>query len=116
MDQPFWTVDTLFYSEVKKNNNVKFLYYIFLIINWKLYNEGSGVPSLSASTISSIKISIPKEEKEQTAIANILTTTDEEITTLEKKLSIIKDQKKCLLNNLITGTIRTPEDLLEKAG
>jgi type I restriction enzyme S subunit len=49
--------------------------------------------------------------KEQNAIANILTTADKEITELEKKLSIIKDQKKYLLNNLITGIIRTPENL-----
>ena len=94
MDKPFWTVDTLFYSEIKKNNNPKFLYYIFLTINWKLYNEGSGVPSLSASTISSIKIHVPQEEKEQEAIVNILTTADTEITELEKKLSIIKEQKR----------------------
>jgi type I restriction enzyme S subunit len=49
--------------------------------------------------------------KEQNAIAEILTTADREITGLEKKLSIIKDQKKYLLNNLITGVIRTPENL-----
>ena len=111
MDQPFWTVDTLFYSEIKKCNNAKFLYYLFLTINWKLYNEGSGVPSLSASTIATIKVFIPMEENEQTAIANILTAADNEITTLQNKLSLLKDQKKYLLNNLITGAIRTPEDL-----
>ena len=114
IDTPFWTVDTLFYTEIKKSIDPKFLYYIFLTINWKLYNEGSGVPSLSASTISSIKVSIPKEEKEQKAIANILTTSDEEITELEKKLSIIKEQKRYLINNLIAGTIRTPETLSSK--
>lgn len=29
------------------------------------------------------------------------------------KLTILKDQKKYLLNNLITGTIRTPEKMSE---
>jgi len=53
--------------------------------------------------------------KEQNAIANILTTADKEITELEKKLSIIKNQKKFLLNNLITGAIRTPENLSVKS-
>ncbi|OGI10760.1 MAG: hypothetical protein A3I68_01640 [Candidatus Melainabacteria bacterium RIFCSPLOWO2_02_FULL_35_15] len=60
-----------------------------------------------------ITIDIPSI-KEQTAIANILTTADGEITTLEKKLFILKNQKKYLLNNLITGNIRTPVKLLEK--
>jgi len=57
-----------------------------------------------------ITIDIPNI-KEQNAIENILTTADKEITELEKKLSIIKEQKRYLLNNLITGTIRTPETL-----
>lgn len=110
-DQPFWTVDTLFYSEIKKGNNAKYIYYIFLTINWKKYNEGSGVPSLSASTISSIKVFLPREENEQVAIAKILTVADDEIEKLQQKLNFLKDQKKYLLNNLVTGAIRTPETL-----
>jgi type I restriction enzyme S subunit len=45
--------------------------------------------------------------KEQDAIIKIIVTADEEIKSLEKRLTILKDQKKYLLNNLITGTIRT---------
>jgi len=60
-----------------------------------------------------ITIDIPNI-KEQNAIENILTTADKEITELEKKLSIIKEQKRYLLNNLITGTIRTRETLSTK--
>lgn len=44
--------------------------------------------------------------KEQDAIANIIITADNEIKALEKRLTILKDQKKYLLNNLITGKIR----------
>lgn len=54
--------------------------------------------------------------EEQTSIANILTLADNEIDLLEKKLSVLKNQKKYLLNNLITGSIRTLEDLLERVG
>ena len=57
-----------------------------------------------------ITMDIPNIKK-QKIIADILTTADTEITELEKKLSIIKDQKKYLLNNLITGAIRTPENM-----
>ena len=59
-------------------------------------------------------LSTQKSKEEQEAIAQILTTADDEITELEKKLQIIEDQKKYLLNNLITGTIRTPETLSTK--
>lgn len=60
-----------------------------------------------------LTIDVP-DIKEQNAIEKILTTADTEIKELEKKLQIIKDQKKYLLNNLITGTIRTPETLSAK--
>ena len=53
---------------------------------------------------------LPSKE-EQTAIAQILTTADNEITALGKKKQILEDQKKYLLNNLIIGQIRTPENL-----
>jgi type I restriction enzyme S subunit len=111
IDSPFWTVDTLFYSEIKDNHSAKFLYYKFLMINWKSYNEGSGVPSLSASTISSIKVSLPTDHNEEIELSKVLTTFDDDISTLDHKLSLLKDQKKYLLNNLITGTIRTPEKM-----
>jgi len=54
---------------------------------------------------------MPESIKEQNAIANILVVADYEVEALESQLRIIKDQKKYLLNNLITGTIRTPETL-----
>lgn len=60
-----------------------------------------------------ITIDIP-DIKEQNAITNILVIADKEIAELEKKLSIIKQQKRYLLNNLVTGTIRTPETLSTK--
>ncbi|MBU2213965.1 restriction endonuclease subunit S [Patescibacteria group bacterium] len=110
MDTPFWTVDTLFYTDVFDSCCPKFIYFQFLLIPWKLYNEGSGIPSLSASTISTIKIQIPVFD-EQEAIANVLTSADKEIEFLELKKQKIQDQKKYLLNNLITGRIRTPETM-----
>lgn len=60
-----------------------------------------------------ITIDVP-DIKEQNAIEKILTTADKEIAELQKKLNILKEQKRYLLNNLITGTIRTPETLSTK--
>jgi type I restriction enzyme S subunit len=54
---------------------------------------------------------IPKSQFEQKEIANILIIMDKEVSELSNKLSLIKDQKKYLLNNIITGSIRTPETL-----
>lgn len=83
-DTPFWTVDTLFYSEINSGYVAKFLFYNFNLIDWYLYNEASGVPSLNAKVIEAIKINIPNSKLEQTAIAQILTDMDNEIARLEK--------------------------------
>ena len=72
--------------------------------------QGQAVVHIYKRDIEKLKFKFPPET-EQVAIANILTTANQEIAELQKKLSIIKEQKKYLLNNLITGTIRTPESL-----
>ncbi|BCR35177.1 restriction endonuclease subunit S [Mariniplasma anaerobium] len=89
MNKPFWTVDTLFYTDIFEGYEPKWLYYVFQTINWYKYNEASGVPSLSASTIEKIKIIVPPFE-EQKEIANILSTWDVAIDLREKELKMEK--------------------------
>lgn len=105
MDTPFWTVDTLFYSEVDDNCFAKWMFYKFETIDWLFYNEASGVPSLSATTISNIKLKLPILP-EQTKIANFLSLVDDEINILTDELEQLKLQKKALMQKLLTGQIR----------
>ncbi len=105
METPFWTIDTLFYTEVFKPNNAKFLYYLFCLIDWYAYNEASGVPSLSAKTILSIEAAVPPAD-EQDSIAAVLTEMDSEIAELETKLLKHQTLKQGMMQNLLTGTVR----------
>ena len=73
--------------------------------------QGASRFNLSKKYFLETEIKIPKDTKEQETIANILNIVDQEIEGLEKKKNIIEDQKKYLLNNLVTGNIRTPENL-----
>jgi type I restriction enzyme S subunit len=107
MDTPFWTVDTLFYSHIKDNAIAKFIYYIFLTINWYSYNEASGVPSLSASTISNIKLLLPSTA-EQKRIVAVLEVWDEHLEKLDKKIELKMNIKKGLMQQLLTGKKRLP--------
>lgn len=96
----FWTVDTLFYSHSFINCVPKFIYYVFLNINWYDYNEAGGVPSLSKSTISKINVPIPPVKSEQKKIADCLSSLDEIITAESEKLKMLKEHKKGLLQKL----------------
>lgn len=79
----FWTVDTLFYTHDFNEVMPKFLYSIFQRINWKKYNEASGVPSLSKATIEKIRVNYPSSA-EQNKIAHLLLLIDERIATQNK--------------------------------
>jgi type I restriction enzyme S subunit len=105
MDEPFWTVDTLFYSVMKDENSAKFLYYRFCLIDWMQYNEASGVPSLSARTIENIEIECP-EPAEQVAIAVVLTSMDYDLSALEVRREKTHNIKQAMMQELLTGKTR----------
>lgn len=101
----FWTVDTLFYCHSFKESLAVYVYYLFLTINWKNYNEASGVPSLSQNTIKKIKVSLPSV-KEQQKIASVLSAADKEIGILQSELATLRGQKRGLMQVLLTGKKR----------
>jgi type I restriction enzyme S subunit len=101
----FWTVDTLFYTHSYKNVLPKFLLYTFEQINWLKYNEASGVPSLSRSTIETIDVSIPSV-LEQQKIASFLSLIDERISTQSKIVEGLESLMRSLREKLFTQKLR----------
>lgn len=88
----------------------QYLKYMKMIGYWERIGQGGTMKILSIDNFK--KMPIPNiSKKEQLKIASILALADEEINTLRDKRSHLVNQKKYLLKNLITGTIRTPEDL-----
>lgn len=80
-----WTVDTLFYTYNFNDSLPKFIFYVFQMINWKEYNEASGVPSLSKNTIEKISFTFPSIS-EQKKIADFLTSIDDKISLCEQQI------------------------------
>lgn len=105
----FWTVDTLFYTHSFNNSIPKFIYSIFQKINWKLYNEASGVPSLSKSTIEKIKINLPTLPEQQ-KIADCLSTWDEVIETQKSLIEAKKLYKKGMMQKIFSQELRFKAD------
>lgn len=60
VDHPFWTVDTLFYTEVNEKLVIsKYLYYLMSLLDLDSYNEGTTIPSLRTETLNRLKFDIP---------------------------------------------------------
>lgn len=68
--------------------------------------QGGTRKSLKFSSLIKLKIFIPTDLAEQKAIAEILSKADEEIELLNKKLEAFKQEKKALMQQLLTGKIR----------
>lgn len=106
-DQPFWTVDTLFYTEISVSADPRFLYYVFLTVNWNSMNEASGVPSLSSSRIESVEVRLP-DHAEQIAIREVLDDAQAEIEGLLERLQKANATKTGMMQQLLTGRVRLP--------
>ncbi len=72
LEKPFWTVDTLFYTEIYDCIAVpKFIYYYLEKERLEQYNTAGGVPSLTQTILNEIEILIPSLH-EQERIVSIL--------------------------------------------
>lgn len=69
-------------------------------------SQGGTRKSLKFSALKTLKIYIPSDINEQQVIAVVLSTADDEISLLNQKLEALKEQKKGLMQQLLTGNIR----------
>lgn len=84
IEEPFWTVDTLFYTEVNDKIVIpKFLYYVLFLIDLSRYNEGTSIPSLRTETLNSLDLPIPNLDY-QNRVLSILSKIDKKIEINEK--------------------------------
>ncbi|MGZ1201688.1 restriction endonuclease subunit S [Lactobacillus delbrueckii subsp. bulgaricus] len=99
LNAPFWTVDTLFYVTPRGTVDISFMFPLFKNINWKRYDESTGVPSLSKNTIKKIRVSFP-QNNEQVKIGDLFQKITQIITLHDQKLNLLKLVKQSLLQNM----------------
>ena len=110
--RPFWTVDTLFYTEIAATADPKFLFYLFQTIDWRSMNEASGVPSLSSTRVESVEVQLP-DLAEQTVVRQNLDDADAEISALDTRLTKARAIKTGMMQQLLTGRTRLPVEVTE---
>lgn len=66
VDNPFWTVDTLFYTIIDENKVIpRWFYYYLLTIDLLKYNEGTTIPSLTTKTLYELEVPIHSLDYQQ---------------------------------------------------
>ncbi|WP_210498182.1 restriction endonuclease subunit S [Vibrio crassostreae] len=79
------------------------------------YNTSSSQPNVLVGNLRKFKFNVPSTSKEQEKIATVLTAADKEIEALEAKLAHFKQEKKALMQQLLTGKRRVKVDEMEVA-
>lgn len=89
--------------------NPKFLYYLIenMYLDLREHSSGDGGRGgLNKTLIKNINIRLPREIKEQQAIAEVLTAMDEEIESLETEKEKMIQIKEGAMDDLLTGRVR----------
>ena len=78
-DSPFWTVDTLYYTEIDNHlADPYYLYYYLKQLDLTQLNSGTGVPSMTFDSYYNIKVNLPNMH-EQRAVGQFLSVLDDKI-------------------------------------
>lgn len=107
MTTPFWSGGHCYTIDAKDGINNLFIYQ--LLKNNEKYimslRVGSGLPNIQIKDLGNLKFVIPAYQ-EQTAIAEVLTSADREIELAQQKLELLRQQKRGLMQQLLTGKKR----------
>lgn len=104
VNEPFWSVDTMFYTEMRFPNIAKFVYHFVKSKDLASMNAGSAVPSMTTDILNAMELSIPDTNtlaKFESLVAPMYLMTEEH-NKQSKKLSTIRDT---LLPKLMAGEI-----------
>lgn len=109
VDFPFWAVDTMFYTKINKNMYPKFLYYSATKIRFDYYVTATALPSMTQRDLGSEPLTIPPYNI-QMQIADYLdkecAKIDTTINDKKEQLETIKEYKKSLIYEYVTGKKR----------
>jgi len=105
------------HAHVMKANEDKDTYFLCMYLeslDYKKYNSGSAQPKINKAVCEKISVRFPAI-KEQKKITSVLTNADKEIELLKQQLADLKQEKKALMQQLLTGKRRVKVKEMEVA-
>ncbi len=104
VNEPFWSVDTMFFTEMKKPNVAKFVYHFVRSKNLASLNSGSAVPSMTTDILNAMELQMPDTDtlsKFETLVAPMYLTIQQNI----KESSKLAEVRDSLLPRLMSGEL-----------
>lgn len=106
INEPFWTVDTMYYTEINEGINAKYLYYLALTIQFDRYSTNTALPSMTQEHLGNFTFAVPQNAKEKSNIANFLDHETAKIDTLIAKqqqlITLLKEKRQAVISHAVT--------------
>ena len=105
INEPFWTVDTMFYTEMRRPNIAKFVFHFMKGQDLANMNVGSAVPSMTTEVLNNIPIDIPPQDvfdKFENAVASLYYKKEQN----NKQIQTLIQTRDGLLPRLMSGEIK----------
>ena len=106
INEPFWTVDTMYYTEINNDVPAKYLHYLALTILFDRYSTNTALPSMTQEHLGNFSFAVPPERKERASIENFLDHETAKIDTLiEEQQSLIRllqEKRQAVISHAVT--------------
>jgi len=103
---PFWTVDTMYYTELTDQVSARYVYYVAQTIPFSFYATSTALPSMTQEDLGSHKIPVPSIERQleivrylDAAIGKVEVMTD----FLKRSVALLQERRQSLITAAVTG-------------
>jgi type I restriction enzyme S subunit len=107
-EERYWAHNTSLYLQENYGNNVRYIYYLLLILDLRHLAAGSAVGTLNRNYIHDLFISLPSKLEQQKIVRYLdkaTTKIDKTIQKIEQKIKLLEEYKKSLIHHTVTGKI-----------
>ncbi len=109
VEEPFWTVDTAFYTVVNEEiTTPKYFYHLCCTIPFGFYSSKTALPSMTQTDLYEVKFSIPDLREQELIIAHIekeISVVQKTINNIQKEITLVEEYKTALIAEAVTGKI-----------
>ena len=106
VNEPFWTVDTMYYTEIDKIIPAKYLYYLAKTIQFDKFSTNTALPSMTQENLGNYAFAVPKGKIEKFSIANFLDHETAKIDTLIEKqqqlIALLGEKRQAVISHAVT--------------
>lgn len=119
IDEPFWTVDTMYYTDVQKEIDVKYFYYLAKTILFDRYSTNTALPSMTQENLNNFEFAIPHDIGERQSIRFFLDHETAKIDSLiekqQKLIELLKEKRQAVISHAVTKGLN-PDVLMKDSG